>query len=306
LEPPARLNVTYQPASSELYVVEHAEELGFLADDHSELKQASCRIFTDPEIPVYDRLQAYREELKNYSQRVEDFSTDIADLRIPLRQGVNRDELCSTLDLDLPKIFGNSQQLSYGSFGYAEPLIPPLRHPEFCFEGYKHLMTMSYMIHDWPVMCRRLTPFSRTIFIDMGASLEFHSQSDITPAVYILEMYKKFGFQFDHIYAFEVTEQDPSKVFEMVPSELLSKYHWINAGVEADPESKMNPLRMLLDQFTEEDFIVVKLDIDTGRSSCSIPKPGAVRWTKPFASLIHFSPLSYAQAPLKCHSPTSY
>jgi hypothetical protein len=43
----------------------------------------------------------------------------------------------------------------------------------------------------------------------------------------------------------------------------MASYHWINVGVSADPTSSLNPLKMLLENFNEEDFIVVKLDIDT-------------------------------------------
>lgn len=116
------------------------------------------------------------------------------------------------------------------------------------------------------MLCQRLTPFSRTVFIDMGASLSFHEKEKLNPAVYILNTYKRFGFPFDHVYAYEVSTQEPAKVFQMVPDDLLYSYHWINVGVESDPNGKMNPLRMLLEQYTEEDFVVIKLDIDTGKS----------------------------------------
>lgn len=262
MEPPLRLETNYQPASSETYVVQHAEELGFTAENRADLTRASCGIFQNQTLPIFENLQEYRRELAHYTQRVDSFTNNITDLRIPLQRGADRNELCSQLDLQLEQIFAKSQQLSYGSFGYAEPLIPPLRHPEFCFDR-SYLMKMTYMVHDWSVMCRRLTPFSRTVFIDMGASLEFHAKQGIAPAVYILEMYKKFGFKFDHIYAFEIKQQQPQTVFDKVPAELLPNYHWMNVGVESDPNGKMNPLRMLLEQYGEDDFVVIKLDIDT-------------------------------------------
>ncbi|GKZ00289.1 hypothetical protein MPSEU_000981800 [Mayamaea pseudoterrestris] len=263
VEPPERKDVPYTPASSEAYANDHAEELGFLANDTDTMTMASCRIFTDAELPTHKSLQAYRTELTEYTRRVDEFSTDIPDLRVPLQAGADREQLCSTLDLNLTDVFAESKQLSHGSFGYAEPLLPPMRHPEFCFGRRQHLMALNYLIHDWPAMCKRLTPFSRTVFIDMGASLAFHSNRQ-SPAIYILETYKKFGFAFDHVYAFEITKQEPTRVFEMVPSNMLHQYHWINVGVESDPEGKMNPLRMLLEQFKEDDFVVIKLDIDTG------------------------------------------
>lgn len=263
VEPPLRLNVSYQPSSSEEYTFTHAEELGFLASSAEGLKP-SCAIFTDPTLPVYDSLQQYRNELKEYNQRSANFTRKYTDLRKPLRDGLSRNRVCQTVDLNLESIF-KSKQLSHGDFGYAEPLIPPLRDPEFCFYGTSKLMSMAYLIHDWPVMCRRLTPFSKTVFIDMGASLAFHRGGGETPAVYILETYKKFGFHFDHVYAYEITQQKPAQVFEMVPSDLIPNYHWMNVGVESDPQGKMNPLRMLLEQYTEEDFVVIKLDIDTSK-----------------------------------------
>ncbi|GKY98068.1 hypothetical protein MPSEU_000764800 [Mayamaea pseudoterrestris] len=246
---PERMNVLYEPSSSEKYVVDHAEELGLLANTWENMTTPSCRIFTDPALPNYSSLQSYRKELVEYTQRTDDFETDIKDLRIPLR--------AATLAWH---------------FWIRRALLPPMRHPDLCFDPektYKDLFTMTYMVHDWEVMCKRLTPFSRTVFIDMGASLAFYDSAKNSPAVYILDTYKKFGFVFDHVYAFEITGQAPTSVFEMVPSNMLSQYHWINVGVEADPEAKMNPLRMLLEQFTEEDFVVIKLDID--HSAIEVP-----------------------------------
>jgi hypothetical protein len=48
-----------------------------------------------------------------------------------------------------------------------------------------------------------------------------------------------------------------------VPPEHLSAYHWINVGVSADQESLLNPLNLILNDFSEDDFVIVKLDIDT-------------------------------------------
>jgi hypothetical protein len=85
----------------------------------------------------------------------------------------------------------------------------------------------------------------------------------VKPTLYLLDVYKRFGFRFDHVYAYEMAPTTPDRVFQLVPEELFPNYHWINVGVESDPKGKMNPLRMLLQQYTEEDFVVIKLDIDT-------------------------------------------
>lgn len=73
---------------------------------------------------------------------------------------------------------------------------------------------------------------------------------------------------FDHIFAFEMKQSDPKEVFDRVPGNWMPAYHWINVGVSHEPESKFNPYN-LLDNFNEDDLIVVKLDIDT--SSVEVP-----------------------------------
>jgi hypothetical protein len=145
-----------------------------------------------------------------------------------------------------------------------------MRHPGICENKDKWKMNMGYLVHDFGAMCRKLKRHSRTVFLDMGAALDFHS-SGSTPAVYITHIYKKFGFKFDHIYAYEVRPKDPSDVYQRIPDDLKASYHWFNVGVEADPKSPNNPLKLILENFNEDDFVVVKLDIDTkyvSRRSC--------------------------------------
>lgn len=118
---------------------------------------------------------------------------------------------------------------------------------------------MNYMIHDFAAMCRRIKRTSRFILVEMGASLEFHKGQQ--PAIYFADLYRKFGLPFDHIYAFEVTAKPPDDVYQIIPENLLAAYHWINVGVESDPQSQLNPLKLLLDNYNTEDFILVKLDV---------------------------------------------
>ena len=69
--------------------------------------------------------------------------------------------------------------------------------------------------------------------------------------------------RFDHIYAFEITPKTPMSVFEKVPDEFMASYHWMNIGVSAEKDSRFNPLTTILKNFDKDDFVVVKLDIDT-------------------------------------------
>lgn len=259
----ASMNSTYIPSPVEKYSVEHADSLGYNASSNQALKP-TCSLWTDSsKYPFHDSLMQYREELANYTRRINEFQP-VPDLRQSLLKDNNHD-VCDTLELvpgGLRTMFP-SQLLSYSSsFGAIEPLVTPMRHPNFCFDGPNELMNLEYMVHDFSRMCQRLKPTSRLILVDMGASLEFHPVSN-QPALFILDLYRKFGFHFDHVYAYEVKNIAPDKVFAKIPQTLQASYHWINVGVEADPNSNRNPLKMILENYNEDDFIVVKLDIDT-------------------------------------------
>ena len=52
-------------------------------------------------------------------------------------------------------------------------------------------------------------------------------------------------------------------VFKKVPDELMASFHWINVGVNPEHGNRLNPFTTLLNNFDKDDFVVVKLDIDT-------------------------------------------
>jgi hypothetical protein len=58
-------------------------------------------------------------------------------------------------------------------------------------------------------------------------------------------------------------QRNQGKFFKRYRLRFFAAYHWINVGVENDQQSVLNPLQMLADHYNEDDFIVVKLDIDT-------------------------------------------
>jgi hypothetical protein len=91
------------------------------------------------------------------------------------------------------------------------------------------LVYLNYLVQDFEAMCRKLKPHSKRVLIDLGASLSFHGSNN--QVVELLELYEKFGFDFDHIYAFEYTFTEPQKVYkELLPEKYFKSYHWINVG----------------------------------------------------------------------------
>mmetsp|Transcript_8811 Transcript_8811/g.12836 ORF Transcript_8811/g.12836 Transcript_8811/m.12836 type:complete len:270 (+) Transcript_8811:504-1313(+) len=184
---------------------------------------------------------------------------------------VEQENLCKSLRIHpegLNAVFPSKQLSKSSRTGYIEPLTTPMRHPDFC-NNRKAAMDMKYMVHDYEAMCLSLKSTSRIVLIDMGASLSFHRRG-VVPIVHLLNEYKKFGFVFDHIYGFEITQQDPNEVYnDLLPEEFMSSYHWINVGVNATHGGKLNPLDSILRSFNEDDLVVVKLDVDT--TSVEVP-----------------------------------
>jgi hypothetical protein len=168
---------------------------------------------------------------------------------------------------------GRSRSGDGGGGGFVEPLLPPMRHPAFCDEGKSRILDLTYLVHDFGALCRKLKRHSRIVLIDMGASLNYHHHADDhkkdsqkeDPMTHLIHLFTKFGFPFDHIYAYEIKHTAPAIVFgEKLPVDLMAAYHWINVGVSAEPGHRLNPFTTLLSgTYNEDDIVIVKLDIDT-------------------------------------------
>ncbi|KAG7367693.1 hypothetical protein IV203_030364 [Nitzschia inconspicua] len=293
-----KLPTLYLPSTMETYLLEHSPQLGF---HHVTARQADstqqnigCQMWKNSTLTdIYDDLQVFRKELKEYETLLSKFlaKQSIPDVRREMKKFGNETiaDICQSLNLHpdgLPGIFTKSSSLSqlpHGG-GYIEPLLPPLRHPEFCFNR-RQLMNLGYLIHDFAALCQHhIHADSRTVFIDVGASLDFHA-SQQSPAMYIVKTFQQAGIPFDHIYGYEITPKQPNDVYERIPTSLKHSYHWYNVGVNASMESEYNPLlTVLLEQFTPHDFVVVKLDIDT--PSIEVPMVQLILQNKDIADRI--------------------
>lgn len=250
----------YTPSSLEKYMYQHSVEYGFdKGEEEGETIPDGCKYIMDEFAPTFSEAREYSENLLTFSEKQKEFTPIGDDLRKLLFRSGKTDEekrnICKSLDL-ITDTFKDGQ-LSATSFARLEPMLPPMRHPLVC-DNIKHLFDLDYMIHDFSALCFNLKPHSRIVFVDMGASLQREN-----PVPGLIALYEKFGFKFDHIYAYEILKTDTEVAFGSVPDEWMSKYHWINMGVDPDPEGKFNPLKMIADKFNEDDLVVVKLDVDT-------------------------------------------
>lgn len=262
-------NHEYIPSISEEFIMNNLENLGYDSEDDPN----GCNIWLDQNATnakIYERLISYGNELDRYNQAIQQFQPVNMNIHDHIKKNGNHN-ICDALKLHPDGLSGlfPSGQLSLSKSGFIEPLTPPFRHHKFCWDARgkgiwstKHLMSMDYLVHDFEFMCRNLKQTSRKVFIDMGASLSFHGGG--APAISLLELYENFGFHFDHIFAFEITYTEPKEVFgKLLPDKYFASYHWINTGVSSGDGDKLNPLQSVLQKFSEDDLIIVKLDIDT-------------------------------------------
>ena len=224
----------YTPASVEDYIVTNAKDLGYENTDAQLAKGCSIWKFPNASTPEnYNHLQEFRKEIEAYAQAVTDYNSTIASLMKTMntKGRGNWADTCKKLRPHpdgIQALFPSKQLSHMNGNGFMEPLLTPMRHPSFCWIE-KEYITLKYLVHDFEAMCMKLKPHSKIVLIDMGASLEFH-RNDI-PIVNLMKEYEKFGFQFDHIYAFEVTKTDSDKIYnELLPVQYFPSYHWINTG----------------------------------------------------------------------------
>ncbi|CAJ1941852.1 unnamed protein product [Cylindrotheca closterium] len=260
-------NSIYLPSRLENRIMERSQsEL-----QYDQLRADECDLFHNKSrSDFYQEYHDYLKTLDDYTEAVKTYDVNLGDVRLVPRE--KRHSICQSMDDLLKGSFQVDTVLSKTREGFVEPLLPPLRHPRFCeavddVYKSKYVMKLDYLIHDFGAMCRQLSTSSKTVFIDLGASLDIHPEEN--PSLQLLELYQKFGIKFDHYYAFEATVIPPDQVYQKVPKKILPSFHWFNVPVEVNETSNQNPWNAVLSQYTEDDLVVVKLDIDT--ASVEIP-----------------------------------
>ena len=107
---------------------------------------------------------------------------------------------------------------------------------------------------------------AQKILFDFGASL-FNGQDHPTLATprigarWFYEYFRSLSLQFDRIIAFEYAQYAPKTYWSQIPDDLLGKLVFINVGVEE--KGKFNPWHILESLVRKQDYVIVKLDVDT-------------------------------------------
>ena len=75
---------------------------------------------------------------------------------------------------------------------------------------------------------------------------------------------------FDRIFAWEAVQHPPVDIFKDVPADMLHRLSYYNVPVDANVGSLHNPATFLKTCCKEDDYVVMKIDIDTGRLEVDI------------------------------------
>jgi hypothetical protein len=150
-----------------------------------------------------------------------------------------------------------------------EPLVGALRHPYFyCFPdktgdetNSNFLLNKNYML---PIMPFEIFPSIRqnkAILFDLGASTYLAGAGGASQSWFV-DTYSSLNVDFDRVYAWEAATIPPNEIFESVPPKVLNSLSYFNVPADPSPGALHNPLRILLENTSPDDFVVFKIDID--------------------------------------------
>ena len=153
------------------------------------------------------------------------------------------------------------------STDYIEPLAGLTRSPMFCLTNNdSDLVNKNYLVVSWNVS-KKLSSLAghyvpKAYYFDMGASL-YDSGAGGPSQSWFVETYESRGLVWDGIFAWEAMSQSPGEVWGKLPARLKPIYHWYNVPVSPEPGHSDNALDYIRRITRPEDFVLVKLDIDT-------------------------------------------
>mmetsp|Transcript_10915 Transcript_10915/g.67427 ORF Transcript_10915/g.67427 Transcript_10915/m.67427 type:complete len:384 (-) Transcript_10915:4391-5542(-) len=159
---------------------------------------------------------------------------------------------------------------------WIEPLVGFTRHPfSLChplhFELPEYLNASIFDI-DYFILhsntkesqARRTSEVGKNYLFDIGSNY-FH-----TSLGSLLCKYSTVGVGFDKIFAWEAETLNQQSYWDGVPKMLHRRVHFYNVPVSADTMKPGEPLALVTKMAKKDDFVVIKLDIDTPEIEMSI------------------------------------
>lgn len=194
---------------------------------------------------------------KEYLQFFEKFSSD------PLRLINETDIVKGKHHERLQQVFSFHRMYDSCSgkenFLYIEPLVSFLRHPgAVCFSN--NAQDKSYLM--LPSSSSIINKGAKKYFFDVGASTYVAGLGGDSQKWFV-DNYRLQGVEFDHIFGWEAKPTKPSKQWNSVPPDIKRKSSWYNIPASSERGHPDNPWTFVRAIAKKEDFVVVKIDIDT-------------------------------------------
>lgn len=105
---------------------------------------------------------------------------------------------------------------------------------------------------------------SRVYLFDIGCSYYRSTNGVIFDGgKWLVDQFELRNIAFDKIFGFEFTVMNSREFWLQIPEHLMATYTLINVGVTSEMYSRFNPLTLLHRMSTAQDYVVLKLDIDT-------------------------------------------
>jgi len=126
---------------------------------------------------------------------------------------------------------------------------------------YQNYQTTTPIIPPW-----LYKPGAQVILFDVGSS--YFNGMDSTAVTtstigtrWFYEYFRSKSLSLDRIFTFEATQYVPKSYWNQIPDDIIGRLTFINAGVETS--GKLNPWNILKTIAKPEDYVIIKLDIDT-------------------------------------------
>ena len=146
---------------------------------------------------------------------------------------------------------------------YIEPLMSFLRHPlALCPTSQKaaDVLDKTYLLV--PFQDEVTSEFATKWLFDAGAST-YDTGAGGASQSWFVNKYRSRGIEFDRIIGWEAAVTDPALQWNSVPADVKRKTSWFNVPVTTGKDDDDNPFTFIKHMTKPEDFVVLKIDIDT-------------------------------------------
>ena len=165
----------------------------------------------------------------------------------------------------------STRQITYE---YIEPLVSHLRHPlARCFfvdQDNLFLVDRSYILPQFDGS-------RRSFLFDAGAS-SWNSGSGGPSLSYFTTVWKRYGVQWDHIFAWEGSTPK-STFYKTVPVEWVPKTTYYQQWISTSPDTSPFLPAIIAAKTLPDDYVVFKLDIDSKQVESAMANY-IIKWDK--------------------------